>query len=1251
MANTLSWTLLPNGIDRSTGRARLSLMAHPALDTGSGTLAGTPLENWPALANGIGDLVVQVRENGQVVAAERLGTANAGAWVAMFPPTTKVGEGPGDDGPFSDLAGQFDYAAAHFDVQQAYAEALETSPTELLRADHPVSRRLVDVARAASSDEDDVRRRSGALADAARFLLPQRSPRVRARTVTGAVPVGPAPLSAVPTVEQADIHAVLSLLGDHPHLLRHLGLVLDLTVPVAEALRGERTIRVATATGGAPLQGAFAVVNRMWSRTRLDRDTGVFTMVTRPGPGTEVVDGMLDMAPTSTKYLVGTIDVASAAQAFAAVGARAAGTGSSQATGLPPRRDIGFTIVQTGRLDGVVRHTLEAKARLSDVATKLDGQPVLFADDVTAGYRIDVSKDRGPFRSLMRRVVAYHIGPGISRNPLVAHDEGVVAPVVPVQQEIAPGEFRLSVGEDVASWAGWGLAAPMPGRAVLAETRDGQTVTDVESKPAPGYALTTVVRPEPNSLERLRYGSVYTFRSRTVTLAGDSLSVEEADREPTVGRVSKTTLYPRTAPVLPPVVVARHPLAAGETLLRVVVTSDGDGTLLSKVSERHLAPPPGSVELAERHGLLDAAFGPDATAVDRAAMLAVAKREAGSFTDLTVPGPNGTPVPAAGISVAGPDGPGVPLPVPPGQALPAGQYVVHDTDALRVPYLADFGAAGAALVPIPSEPGASSVAPYGGRWPDVLPARLRLAATTTESIGVTVGTVGGRSVLDVAVPPAVEVDFDLSSPIRGEVLEVMGDLKPTTKALAKEGQVVLLSPRRRVTFLHATRRPIGTITRTGAFTEVTHPTRVVYGMKVLCHGPSTARVDLVATWTEIVDPGFGPVTEVERRAVLGSQDVPKGMLTTPMDFRQDFDFGDTRRRDLQLELVGTTRHRDCFPELADGDPLTQRRVPIPSLSRLNTARPCAPDVAMVVPIYRWTRTHPSPGVRVSTRERAGVRIWLRRPWMTTGPGEQLGVIAWGPNQAELGTEFDDKLMSRWGVDLLEESSGRIGAPLLDADFGGGGSVLPVSVPGVSAQAFPRNRLVPYEVRFDAERGEWFADVDVKLPDPLPAFLRLALVRFQPQSTAGNGMSKVVATDWVPLQAPRSVTLKSLSTSTVDVEVTVTGRHTEDRSFVAEVLPRPRPASIPQPPSFVPTDVMVEKDKVGTTLLVQILPDKTFKATGRLTLPAGIDALRKAELLKGRLVVREMREGYQVETDKKRSRVEWVEVMDVKTVQD
>jgi hypothetical protein len=289
MANTLTWTLLPNGIDRTTGRARLSLVAHPALDTGSGQLAGTPLENWPALVNGLGQLQVQVLEGGQVLAAERLGTAEVGSWATLFPPTTKVGEGPGDDGPFSELVGSFDYRAAHAEATHAYASALATNPTELLRADHPVARSLAGIAEAvdagavSAASGASATSGAGALAQAARFLLPRPSGAARESDGQGVVPVTPAPLSPVDPVEEADIHAALALIADHPVLVRHLGLVIDLTVPVSAALRGERTIRIATAAGGLPLQGPFAVVNRMWSKTRLDPDARLFTMVSRPG--------------------------------------------------------------------------------------------------------------------------------------------------------------------------------------------------------------------------------------------------------------------------------------------------------------------------------------------------------------------------------------------------------------------------------------------------------------------------------------------------------------------------------------------------------------------------------------------------------------------------------------------------------------------------------------------------------------------------------------------------------------------------------------------------------------------------------------------------------------------------------------------------------------------------------------------------------------------------------------------------------
>lgn len=1257
MTNTLTWTLLPNGIDPATGHARLSLVAHPAVEADSGRLSDTPLANWPAVVAGLPPLVVHVAEGSLSLPAQRRSSPDPQPWPELFAPNTKVGASPGptDDGPFSSLVGAFDYRSANDEAERAYADALNGSPTALIGPDHPISRGLVDLAAAVAAPASARRGPLGGLAGVADYLDPpaaRAARRAAARGEPAAAPVIPSPLSPIAPVEQADIHQVISLIMDHPALARRLGLVVDLLLPVTTGLRGDRTIRIATA-GGPPLAGLFDQVRTPWSRTRLDPENNVFTMRTRPGPGTEIVNGMLDIEPTTDKYVVGTIDVAAAAQQFRALGDRLADANGGSAAGLPPRRDRGFTLAQSGRMAGPVRHALDSRIRFEGPENQLTGEPILYADDVTAGYRIDVSRDRGPFRSLMRRVATYRVGPSGKLPPMTVHDEGVVAPIVPVQQELAPGQYRLSVGEGITDWAGWSLAAPMPGLAVLAEKNGGPTVGVVPPQAAPGYPLIVEVTAERGSLERLRYGSQYSFRGRAVSLAGDSLSVEDADGRLTAGFVSAPTRFPRTEVVGPPVLVARHPLRPGEKLTRLVVTSDGDGQPLTPLTERHLAPPSGAVEQAERHGMFDAALGPATTPQTRATALAVARRESGSFTDPMVPGPAGTPVPADGITVVAPTGDPATLPLPAGQALPAGQYVVHASDRMRTPYLADPGAAGPTLITDGAGPGEVTTVRYGGRWPDVEPAKLRLRAGLTRDapMDVAAGTSAGRPSLDVTIPPGTEFGLGLASAITEPVIDTMPASTPALRGLGMLGQIPMFSPRERIEVVHAVRRPIGTITRTDTFVEISHPTRVIWQSKVLCHGPSTAKVDLVARWTELVDPGFGPVTTIERSAVLGSQPVPRVMQTTPMTFRVEHDFGDTDRRDLSLDLVGSTRFKDCFPELPEGDPLTQRRVMLPPFVRPNTRRPEPPRIAGIVPIYAWNRSAGPTGC-VATRRRAGVRVWLRRPWMTTGRGEQLGVVAWASTDAATahgGGEFNAKVVSRWGVDVVEEKSARPGPAFTAASFPVGAAAAFVKLlPEAPGGTPPTTVVVPHDVTFDAERGEWFADINIDLPEPLPAFVRLALVRVQRESVFNNEASSIVTTDWIPLQPERTVTIKELSSTVLDLEVTVTGRHTRDRSFHVAVQQRAM-GTPPGSSNPAPTDLTIEDGQLTSTLPVQQLPDKTFKAVGRITMPATVDPQRKARLTNGRVIIRELHTGASIADENPTFRVEWLEAIDVQAI--
>ena len=117
--------------------------------------------------------------------------------------------------------------------------------------------------------------------------------------------------------------------------------------------------------------------------------------------------------------------------------------------------------------------------------------------------------------------------------------------------------------------------------------------------------------------------------------------------------------------------------------------------------------------------------------------------------------------------------------------------------------------------------------------------------------------------------------------------------------------------------------------------------------------------------------------------------------------------GDTRHHTIHYRFRASTRFREYFdPEtLAPPDPDAP---PAPG-SRSTTARassgrrsrsrcrarrgPAAPVVHSVLPLFRWDAgTEPEQPVATRRRRRAGVRIYLERPWYSSGEGELLGVL-------------------------------------------------------------------------------------------------------------------------------------------------------------------------------------------------------------------------------------------------------------------
>src|SRR5690606_22600963 len=222
--------------------------------------------------------------------------------------------------------------------------------------------------------------------------------------------------------------------------------------------------------------------------------------------------------------------------------------------------------------------------------------------------------------------------------------------------------------------------------------------------------------------------------------------------------------------------------------------------------------------------------------------------------------------------------------------LAEGQYVVHDTDQLVLPYLPDVLAHGVSLVFYDAgaphaltEPRVlqTVVLPYAGEWPEVEPLRLVLAP------GPTLGAERDGNRVTVTLPPGEQVRVAMSSALDEHALQVLGPWRshpaaagggPEAEAArallaraAANGWFWWLTPAHDLRLVHAVRRPAHP-PQLPALRVLLRPSGLTVAALVGVvdvHGPSTERLSLEARWTEWVDDlaTDGPV-QVERQDVV-----------------------------------------------------------------------------------------------------------------------------------------------------------------------------------------------------------------------------------------------------------------------------------------------------------------------------------------------------------------------------------------------
>jgi hypothetical protein len=404
------------------------------------------------------------------------------------------------------------------------------------------------------------------------------------------------------------------------------------------------------------------------------------------------------------------------------------------------------------------------------------------------------------------------------------------------------------------------------------------------------------------------------------------------------------------------------------------------------------------------------------------------------------------------------------------------------------------------------------------------------------------------------------------------------------RKIALDGAHWMMTPPRTVTLIHAVQQPLG---RPGAkafgVLRGLGDTHAVFDAELDVHGSSSQKFDLDAVWKEPVDD----VREKTWRTLDGAahvleQPLERGLTAFAMTARTNHrhEFGDTKYRRVTYELTETTRFREQMPEeiAADVGLLVRRSDPI-TVDVPNAAPPAMPRIVYIVPTFGWERKR-QPGKFSSLRKGGGLRVYLERPWFSSGDGELLGVIlpptpgvATGPAPqatANLRTsggaravQARPKVQARaaamtaalaapavpealrpyvtlWGLDPLWRA-GAIATPEypLPGDFAQaeevrGGLVVP-DLPGVASFT-----AVGHKVEFDEGRGLWFCDIDIDPHGAYFPFVRLALARFQPISVPGAHLSKVVTADFIQLAPDRTVSVAFKLPSLKEITITVGG---------------------------------------------------------------------------------------------------------------
>ncbi len=861
---------------------------------------------------------------------------------------------------------------------------------------------------------------------------------------------------------------------------------------------------------------------------------------------------------------------------------------------LPVLRSAGPSL----HLANAERIFKQQQIRVSDLNDALDSQSAeeieLTAEDVIQGWAIDVWDSKTQkWHQLCRRSVEFYGGP--EKQYLFTHeDTGWVEDHVVLDYgnaDVDDGSSDVRVREQMFHWEGWSLVAPRPGAAIVEGDPDPTGAPKREwTTNSQTYQLGEYVHPEfpvlarpkaaDGTLPRLRFGLTYRFRARGVDLAGNTVRFVETDTRLELPTVSRPMTYRRHEPVPAPVLVPKTPLGPGESVNEIVVRSGSTPGAATAFAERHIVPPRCSEPMAEQHGMMDKTVG-TSVVVDPTAWNYIRTHDgdlptgvAASLTDVPyLPDPL-----AYGASFRRVEFPTLGLPGQP-------QVPLGDTAVPGTPITYSAGSTAASNVVTYRVTKVSF--PSGAAWYDKKPFVLKVVAVAHVDSRVAGYALpkppawdAASRTLTVQLPRGERITFELASYLRST--REMGALElrqwalesiATTATVARtqvdrlgmNGTGWMFTPSQRIVLTHACERPVlvpsfppapasratippGMLSlarqRRETFVELTGAMPV--------HGASTGRLEVFGSWTEYLDdPAWGqPRMEQRVNQLAFGLEVPSNastMLNSTLSAAKAarrHHFGDTKHRLVTYRASATSRYRDYFTTTPDDDASRfsmagRAHWPIHVLA---SERPAPPDIAYCVPSFLTK-------AGATSRARMGaVRVYLNRPWYSSGQDEQLGVMFWTPVFDALrrpkGRDAVAQWVSDWGPDPIWESDA-LPKSYLDATcFREQASIQTSVFPAERENFIPAFKgpcsVACYEVKYDEELKLWFADIRLTLSAAYTPFIRLALCRWQPYALPRLSNSNVVLCDFIQQLPDRTLVLTYADAARTKATITLDG---------------------------------------------------------------------------------------------------------------